>query len=159
MTTGFTGSYRGMVLDDQDPMGERRLRVQVPEVSPDDLGWARASLSPGEVTSPPAVGEVVWVSFEAGDTDYPVWQVEPSHVLPPAGQQGYGGMFRAEVHDNVDPEQRNRLLVWVPELGFDRQWAPPDPGLTVTELPAVGAMVWVEFESGDPLYPRWVGVA
>jgi hypothetical protein len=159
MTTGYTGSYRGMVIDNQDPMGERRLRVQVPELSLDDLGWARASLPPGEVTAPPAVGEVVWVSFEAGDTDYPVWQVEASHVLPPAGSQGYGGMYRGVVEDNLDPEQRGRLLVVVPEIGLDRQWAAPDPGLSVTEVPAVGAAVWIEFEYGDPQYPRWVGVA
>ena len=31
--------------------------------------------------------------------------------------------------------------------------------VTLVDLPDVGADVWIEYENGDPLYPRWVGIA
>jgi hypothetical protein len=158
MATGYTGTYRALVVSDQDPLGEKRLQVQVPEVFLDQSVWARPSLPPGEVGALPAVGDVVWVSFEAGDSDYPVWEHDPSTVLPPAYGQGFGGKYRGLVVDNLDPMQAYRLLVRVPEVGYDEMWAAPDPGLSVSEVPAVGAEVWIEFESGDVSYPRWVGV-
>jgi hypothetical protein len=74
----FYGKYRGMVLNNIDPMQMGRLMVQVPDVT---------SLLPGSWAMPcvpmagiqngmmalPIVGSGVWVEFEQGDPDAPIW--------------------------------------------------------------------------------------
>ena len=78
MASGFGGRYQGSVVDDADPIGEHRLRVIVPEVWGTEAGaWAVPSLPPGGAATP-AVGDLVWVTFEGGDTDYPVRQMAMS---------------------------------------------------------------------------------
>jgi uncharacterized protein involved in type VI secretion and phage assembly len=72
------GKYRGMVLNNVDPMQMGRLLIQVPDV----LGLATSSWAMPcfPVTGKqmgfwaiPQVGTGVWVEFEQGDTDYPIW--------------------------------------------------------------------------------------
>jgi len=76
----------------------------------------------------------------------------------------YYGKHQGRVVSNVDPEQRGRLLVQVPDVtGEDLStWAlpcMPVGGLRngMFALPAVGSQVWVEYEQGDSDYPVWVG--
>lgn len=68
------GIYRGICVDNMDPMARGRVRVQVPGVLGDrDSVWAlpcRALGVPGG--APPSVGGAVWVMFEAGQADHPV---------------------------------------------------------------------------------------
>ena len=75
------------------------------------------------------------------------------------------GKYRGTVVNNVDPEQRGRIMVMVPDVsGFAlTSWALPafpwggmQMGIFCT--PLIGAGVWVEFEQGDIDYPIWVGV-
>jgi len=74
------------------------------------------------------------------------------------------GKFRGTVVNNIDPEQRGRIQVVVPDvsaLGLTT-WAMPSlpiGGLQtgVFSIPVVGSGVWVEFEQGDLDYPIWVG--
>jgi uncharacterized protein involved in type VI secretion and phage assembly len=72
------GKYRGMVLNNVDPMQIGRLLIQVP----DALGLAMSSWAMPcfPVTGKqmgfwaiPQIGTGVWVEFEQGDTDYPIW--------------------------------------------------------------------------------------
>ena len=77
--------------------------------------------------------------------------------------QPFYGTYSAVVVENVDPEQRFRLKVRVPEVAPDYDvWAVPSwpPGQTPEQhqLPDVGAAIWVEFEHGDANYPIWSGV-
>jgi uncharacterized protein involved in type VI secretion and phage assembly len=74
------------------------------------------------------------------------------------------GKYRGTVRNNVDPDNRGRLLVNVPlvmgEQGMD--WAMPCfpyAGLLAGcfIVPPVGAAVWVEFEAGIPTKHIWVG--
>jgi len=77
------------------------------------------------------------------------------------------GKYRGTVLDNVDPEQRGRLMLNVPDvLGpIPSSWAEPvvplagpgGPSMGVYFVPPPGAGVWVEFEHGDPDYPVWSG--
>jgi uncharacterized protein involved in type VI secretion and phage assembly len=74
------------------------------------------------------------------------------------------GKHRGLVLNNVDPEQRGRLLVQVPDvLGLGTSsWAMPSvpfagPQMGAYTVPVIGAGVWVEFEGGDPDYPIWTG--
>lgn len=72
------GKYRGMVLNNIDPMQMGRLQVQVPDVGGlIPVTWAMpcvpiAGLQNGWF-APPMIGSGVWVEFEQGHIDYPVW--------------------------------------------------------------------------------------
>jgi uncharacterized protein involved in type VI secretion and phage assembly len=74
----FFGKYRGMVLNNIDPMQMGRIMVQVPDVSnvlPST--WAMpcvpfAGIQAGFFVVP-AIGSGVWIEFEQGDADYPIW--------------------------------------------------------------------------------------
>jgi uncharacterized protein involved in type VI secretion and phage assembly len=67
------GKFSGTVVDDKDPQKQGRLQVEVPSVwrGPKPL-WARPCFPPGQFFTPP-VGARVWVEFEAGDPQYPLW--------------------------------------------------------------------------------------
>jgi len=160
VVTGYGGTFRATVVDDADPMQQSRLQVIVPDVYGDSVPvWAAASRG-DESSALPAIGDLVWVSFEHGDSDYPIWQADQGadRGVPPAG--GYAGKYRGVVIDNMDPQQERRLEVNVPDVYAYPAWATAgvDENL-YDELPAIGSDVWVEYECGDPAFPRWVGRA
>ena len=74
----YYGKYRGMVLNNVDPLQLGRLQVQVPDVTgllP--ASWAMpcapiAGIQNG-LFAMPAIGSGVWVEFEHGDNNYPIW--------------------------------------------------------------------------------------
>lgn len=67
------GKFRGTVIDDADPARRGRVRVLVPAVSGAvPTGWAEPCLPPGYRSVPP-VGAHVWVEFERGDPEFPIW--------------------------------------------------------------------------------------
>jgi uncharacterized protein involved in type VI secretion and phage assembly len=74
----YHGKYRGTVLSNIDPMQMGRLMVMVPDVNGlTPATWAMpcapvAGLQAGLYSVPP-IGSGVWVEFEQGDPDYPIW--------------------------------------------------------------------------------------
>lgn len=78
MTTLFFGKYRGKVKDNEDPMKMGRLLLSVPSVLGDlTSSWAMpcvpfAGDGVGFFALPP-VNANVWVEFEGGQPDYPIW--------------------------------------------------------------------------------------
>lgn len=74
----FFGKYRGKVANNLDPQQMGRLQVSVPAIlGSGSLSWAMpcvpfAGPSIGFFMIPP-VGANVWVEFEGGDPDYPIW--------------------------------------------------------------------------------------
>jgi len=78
MTQRFYGKYRGMVLNNVDPMNQGRLQVQVPDVAGlVPASWAMpcvplAGLQNGMMALP-VIGSGVWVEFEQGNPDHPIW--------------------------------------------------------------------------------------
>lgn len=69
----FYGKYRGTVTDNEDPLMTGRIRVRVPAVTGEaDSMWAMPCVPYGIVSIPP-VGAAVWIEFEQGDPDYPIW--------------------------------------------------------------------------------------
>jgi uncharacterized protein involved in type VI secretion and phage assembly len=74
----FYGKYRGIVTDNNDLTFPGRVRARVPDVLGDnDSGWAMPSVpyagnGVGMFFIPP-VGASVWIEFEHGDPDYPIW--------------------------------------------------------------------------------------
>ena len=78
MSEKFFGKYRGLVLNNIDPMQMNRLQVQVPDVAGlIPTTWAMpcvpvAGLQNGMVALP-IIGSGVWIEFEQGDPDFPIW--------------------------------------------------------------------------------------
>jgi uncharacterized protein involved in type VI secretion and phage assembly len=74
----FYGKYRGLVINNVDPLQIGRIQAQVPDVSgllPSS--WAMpclpgAGINTGVFTVPP-IGAGVWIEFEHGDPDFPIW--------------------------------------------------------------------------------------
>lgn len=74
----FYGKYRGTVQNNVDPMLMGRLLVSVPSVlGSAGTGWAMPCVpfaGPGVgLWFLPPNGADVWVEFEGGDPDYPIW--------------------------------------------------------------------------------------
>jgi len=74
----FLGKYRGKVENNTDPSGRGRLQISVPLVlGKGKNSWAMpcvpyAGLDVGWFVMPPK-GANIWVEFEGGDPDYPIW--------------------------------------------------------------------------------------
>lgn len=74
----YYGKYRGTVINNIDPMQIGRIQVMVPDVSSFiPTSWAMpcvpiAGKQMGTFVVP-QVGSGVWVEFEQGDPDYPIW--------------------------------------------------------------------------------------
>jgi uncharacterized protein involved in type VI secretion and phage assembly len=95
----YFGKYRATVINNVDPMQIGRIQVMAPDVSNVMLSsWAMpcvpvAGINMGMYTVP-LIGAGVWVEFEQGDPDYPIWvggfwgmaaEVPLlSHMVPPA---------------------------------------------------------------------------
>jgi uncharacterized protein involved in type VI secretion and phage assembly len=109
----YFGKYRGTVMNNLDPMLLGRLLVSVPDVlSLAPSSWAVPCVPLAGPTGPPMgvflvppIGAGVWVEFEQGDPNFPIWvgcrwgaasdiptlaraglPVSPSIVLQTAGQ-------------------------------------------------------------------------
>ena len=74
----FYGKYRGMVISNIDPMQQGRLMVQVPDVGGLIPGtWAMPCVPIAGIQNGmfalPIPGSGVWIEFEQGDPDFPIW--------------------------------------------------------------------------------------
>lgn len=77
----FLGKYRGTVLNNVDPEMRGRLLLNVPDAL--DMipsSWAEPCVPLAGPTGPPMgvfmvppIGAGVWVEFEHGDINYPIW--------------------------------------------------------------------------------------
>ena len=77
-TTLLYGKYRATVINNVDPLQIGRIQVMVPDVTgfvPST--WAMPCLPVAGINSGmfavPMIGSGVWVEFERGDIDFPVW--------------------------------------------------------------------------------------
>jgi uncharacterized protein involved in type VI secretion and phage assembly len=74
----YYGKFRGVVVDNKDPNQLGRLTARVPDIFGDETsGWALpatpyAGDGVGLYLIPP-VGASVWIEFEHGDPEYPIW--------------------------------------------------------------------------------------
>jgi uncharacterized protein involved in type VI secretion and phage assembly len=98
----FYGKYRGTVFNNIDPLQLGRIQVMVPDVfGLTPSSWAMpcvpiAGKQEGTFFVP-QVGAGVWVEFEQGDPDYPIWvggfwglaaEVPSLALAPPAPPPG-----------------------------------------------------------------------
>ena len=71
------GKYRGVVVNNVDPQQIGRVQVSVAELADSAAAWAMpcapvAGPEMGLWAIPP-IGAHVWVEFEGGDPDHPIW--------------------------------------------------------------------------------------
>jgi len=75
----YYGKYRGFVTDNRDPETRGRLKLRIPSVLGDqETGWALPCLPFGGLANQglfmiPEVDAQVWIEFEEGNLDHPVW--------------------------------------------------------------------------------------
>ena len=74
----FYGKYRGLVMNNQDPLQLGRLQATVPAVLGEiPSGWALPCAPYGGTQAGffavPPIGAGVWIEFEAGDVSRPIW--------------------------------------------------------------------------------------
>lgn len=76
----FYGKYRGLVVDNDDPEQLGRLKLKVPSLLGTEVvtGWAMPCVPYGGDAKQgfffiPEVEAGVWVEFEEGDLEFPIW--------------------------------------------------------------------------------------
>jgi len=74
----YYGKYRGTVLNNLDPMQLGRIQVQVPDVGgliPSSWAMPCFPITGKQMGAYmiPQIGTGVWVEFEQGNPDYPIW--------------------------------------------------------------------------------------
>jgi hypothetical protein len=148
----FYGKYRGLVVENIDPEQIGRVLVQVPDV----LGlipstWAMpcvpaAGIQSGCFVVPP-IGSQVWIEFEQGDPDYPIWvggfwgvfgAVPVAAIAPPPIPPGQNIVIQTPLQHSVVISDAPPLPMEVPVPAP----APPGTGGIVLRSPT-GSMIVV----------------
>lgn len=99
MKTEWYGKYRAIVADTNDPERRGRIRVRCPKVLGDYLSaWCEPCIPyatdfAGDFYVPP-VNEAIWVEFEEGDPNKPIWnggwyRPNSTPLLPEHSQEDY----------------------------------------------------------------------
>lgn len=143
--TRYYGKYRGLVIDNIDPEQIGRVMLQVPDVLGETTSsWAMpcvpvAGIQAGCFAVPP-IGSQVWVEFEQGDPDYPIWtggfwglvsDVPALATAPPAIPPG----------QNIILQTTNQNMILVSD-------APPTPATGGIVLKSVSGAMIVVNETG-----------
>ncbi len=138
----FFGKYRGVVLNNADPMQQGRLLVQVPDVTGlTPASWAApcvpvAGLQTGMVALP-IPGSGVWVEFEQGDPDHPIWT----------------GCFWGSA-----AEMPVLAMATPPAIPAITLQTPLQNGLTVSDLPGPTGGIMIKSASGATLIVNDTGI-
>jgi len=148
----FYGIYRGTVVNNIDPLQLGRIMITVPDVG---------GLTPSTWANPcvplagkqmgtymvPQIGAGVWVQFEAGDPDKPVWsggwwgnalEVPPAALAPPPIPPGQNIVFQTGLQHLFMISDAAPIPMMAPVPAP----APPGTGGIVLRSPS-GAMIVV----------------
>jgi hypothetical protein len=159
----YYGKYRGTVVENADPLSQCRLIVTVPDVkmlSPST--WALpcvpfAGPLMGMYVVPPPIGAGIWVEFEQGDPDKPIWVGCYWDNQPVPGEPG----LLAEVA-NFAPPGSPFVTIEVPGAGIGVTAVPvqsPTPGLpgSVTLYAGPGTSITLS-EAGISLFSSTISI-
>ncbi len=137
----YFGKYRGTVINNIDPMQLGRIQVIVPDVAIIPSTWAMpcvpiAGIQMG-MFMVPIIGSGVWVEFEQGDLDYPIW---------------VGGFWgtAAEV-----PAMARAVPPVVPGITLQ---TPLQNGLTISDVPGPTGGVLIKTTTGAMISVSDVGI-
>jgi len=104
-------SYRGFVINNEDPGKMNRLQLRIPhlnELSDDDTwAWPKNVWGGKDygVQMLPQKGDMVWVEFENGNPDYPIW----SHAG--YGEEELPTEFKTKNHYGFKTPNGNIILI------------------------------------------------
>jgi uncharacterized protein involved in type VI secretion and phage assembly len=137
----FFGKHRGTVVNNVDPLQIGRIQVSVPGVSVIPGSWAMpcfpvTGIQTGVFTVP-LVGAGVWVEFESGDPDFPIWT---------------GGFFgsAAEV-----PAMSRLIPPAVPGFTFQ---TPLQNGISISDVPGPSGGIVLKTTTGAMILVNDVGI-
>ena len=72
----YYGKFRGRVLQNLDPLRLGRIQAEVPSISGMMPNWCMPCVPYAQDVRDdaiPPVGANVWIEFEGGDLNYPIW--------------------------------------------------------------------------------------
>ena len=75
----YFGKYRAFVVENDDLEKRARVKLRIPSIMGEEVThWAEACLPFGGLTDQgfflvPEIGAQVWVEFEAGNVNCPIW--------------------------------------------------------------------------------------
>ncbi|MEM4988048.1 phage baseplate assembly protein V [Collimonas sp. H4R21] len=147
----FFGIYRGTVVNNIDPMQIGRIMVTVPDVSgitPSTWAMPCAPVAGKQsgVFMVPQIGSGVWLQFEAGDPDRPVWtggwwglmaEVPTAAAVPPAIPPGQNIIFQTTLQHSLILSDAVPLPVEAPVPAP----APPGTGGVILRSPSGATIV------------------
>ena len=141
-TNKFFGKYRGTVVNNIDPEQRGRIQAMVPDVSGFALtSWALPALPIGGLQmglfNVPVIGSGVWIEFEQGDIDYPIWS----------------GVYWGAVEEV--PALSHLLVPGVP--GFVMQTALQN-GIVVSDVPGPSGGIMLMSSTGAMILINDVGI-
>lgn len=138
----YFGKYRGTVINNLDPMQMGRLQALVPDVIGDlPSSWAMPCLSVGGMQNGmftvPIIGSGVWIEFEQGDPDYPIWT----------------GCFYGSAAEI--PAMAKAVPLGVPGITFQ---TPLQNGITINDVPGPTGGILIKTASGAFISLSDVGI-
>ena len=138
----YFGKYRGTVINNIDPMQMGRIQAFVPDVLGDlPSSWAMPCLSvggaQGGMFTVPTVQSGVWIEFEQGDPDYPIWT---------------GCFYGSGVEV---PSMAKTVPPGVPGITFQ---TPAQNGVTISDVPGPTGGIVIKTQSGAFITLNDVGI-
>jgi hypothetical protein len=150
----YFGKYRGKVVDNQDPAKRGSIQVRVPAVLGEVSVWALpcvpyAGPKVGFYAIPP-VDAAVWVEFEGGRLDYPIWsgcfwaegEIESADADPKVfffrTPAGFIRMKEADGTIEIETDGGTSIVMSATEIKVDGKTIKNTAGGSATELGAAG---------------------
>ncbi len=150
----YYGKYRGRVVDNQDPLKRGSVQVQVSSVLGEVSVWALpcvpyAGPQVGLFSIPP-IGAAVWVEFEGGRTDFPIWtgcfwaegEIDSSDADPDVffwrTPAGFLRMKKSEGTIELETDGGTSIVLSATEIKLDGKTIKQTAGASSTELGASG---------------------
>ena len=148
----YYGKYRGTVVNNIDPMQLGRIQAMVPDVSgfiPTSWALPCVPIAGKQMGTfmVPQIGAGVWIEFEQGDPDYPIWvggfwgiaaEVPPAALVPPAVPPGGNIVLQTTLQNSIVISDAPPLPAMAPVPAP----APPGTGGVILRSPT-GAMIVV----------------
>jgi hypothetical protein len=106
----FYGTYRGIVHNNKDPDNRGKIWVKVPAVARDNvlstMAYPKMPFGGADhgIFFPPEEGETVYVQFENGDPEFPIY--EGGWWKAPSGETELPNEFKQDDPKNENPKRR-----------------------------------------------------
>ena len=151
-TQRYYGKYRGTVVNNIDPEQRGRIQAIVPDVQGlVPTTWAMPCLpiagKQEGIFAVPQIGAGVWIEFEQGDADYPIWvggfwgvfaEVPSAALAPPPIPPGQSIVFQTTLQHALVISDAPPIPAMAPVPAP----APPGTGGVILRSPT-GAMIVV----------------